>query len=67
MGAPTELEVIEDGDHSFHVSKSYAIDPTEIDEQILCRIIERVSALDAKLIFQLPLQNTDFIGRGSHI
>jgi uncharacterized protein len=43
VSAPWELEVIEGGDHSFHVPKSYAIDPTEINEQILCRIIEWLS------------------------
>jgi len=40
LSAPWELEVIEGGDHSFHVPKSYAIDPTEIYEQILCRTVE---------------------------
>jgi len=40
LSAPWELEVIEGGDHSFHVPKSYATDPTEIYEQILCRTVE---------------------------
>lgn len=43
VSAPWELEVIEGGDHSFHVPKSYAIDSTEIHEQILCRTIEWLS------------------------
>ena len=41
--APWELEVIEGGDHSFHVPKSYATDPTEIYEQIVCRTVEWLS------------------------
>lgn len=45
MIAPWELEVIEGGDHSFQVPKSYAIDPTEIYEQITCRIIEWLGGL----------------------
>ena len=40
LGAPWELEIIEGGDHSFNVPKSYATDPTEIYEQILCRTVE---------------------------
>ncbi len=40
LSTPWELEVIEGGDHSFQVPKSYAIDPTEIYEQILCRTVE---------------------------
>jgi uncharacterized protein len=40
LTSPWELEVIEGGDHSFHVPKSYAIDPTEIYEQIICRTVE---------------------------
>jgi hypothetical protein len=38
--APWELEVIEGGDHSFEVPKYYAIDPTEVYEQIVCRTVE---------------------------
>ncbi len=38
--APWELELIEGGDHSFHVPKSYATDPTEIYELIVCRTVE---------------------------
>ncbi len=38
--APWELEVIEGGDHSFHVPKSYPIDPSEIYELIVCRAVE---------------------------
>jgi len=38
--APWELEVIEGADHSFQTPKSYALDPTEIYEQIVCRTIE---------------------------
>ena len=41
--APWQLEIIEGGDHSFHVPKSYAIDPAEIDGRILRRIIEWLS------------------------
>jgi hypothetical protein len=41
--APWELEVIEGGDHSFHVPKSYATDPTEIYEQIVCKTVEWLS------------------------
>jgi hypothetical protein len=37
---PWELEVIDGGDHSFHVPKSYAINPTEIYELIVCRTVE---------------------------
>ena len=40
VAAPWELEVIEGGDHSFQVPKSYAIKPTEIHERILCRTVE---------------------------
>ena len=40
VNAPWDMEVIEGGDHSFHVPKSYAIDATEIYDQILCRTIE---------------------------
>jgi hypothetical protein len=43
MNAPWELEVIEGGDHSFHVPKSYAINPIEICERILCRTFEWLS------------------------
>jgi hypothetical protein len=38
--ATWEVEVIEGGDHSFQVPKSYAKDPNEIYEQILCRTVE---------------------------
>jgi uncharacterized protein len=41
--APWELEVIEGGDHSFHVPKSYATTPTEIYEQIGVKTIEWLS------------------------
>jgi len=44
LNAPWELEVIEGGDHSFQVPKSYATDPTEIYEQILCRTVEWLEA-----------------------
>jgi hypothetical protein len=40
LSAPWELEVIEGGDHSFHVPKSYAIDPTEIYDLIVCKTVE---------------------------
>ncbi len=41
--APWELEVIEGGDHSFHVPKSYATDPTEIYEKIVRKTVEWLS------------------------
>jgi len=41
--APWELEVIDGGDHSFNVPKSYPINPAEIYEQIVCRTVEWVS------------------------
>ena len=41
--APWKLEVIEGGDHSFHVPKSYAINPAEIYELIVCRTVEWLS------------------------
>jgi hypothetical protein len=40
LSAPWDLEVIEGGDHSFHVPKAFATDPTEIYEQILCRTVQ---------------------------
>jgi hypothetical protein len=40
LTASWELEVIEGGDHSFHVPKSYAIDPTEVYELIVCKTVE---------------------------
>lgn len=43
LTAPWELEVFEGGDHSFHVPKTYAIAPTEIYEQIVCRTVEWLS------------------------
>ncbi len=43
LNAPWELEVFEGGDHSFHTPKSYATDPTEIYEQIVCRTLEWLS------------------------
>ena len=43
LRAPCELEVIEGGDHSFHVPASYPIDPTEIYELIVCRTVEWLS------------------------
>ena len=44
LNAPWELEVFEGADHSFKVPKSFAIDPSEIYEQILCRTIEWLEA-----------------------
>ncbi len=41
--APWELELIEGGDHSFNVPKSYAMDPTEIYDQIVCKTVEWLS------------------------
>jgi len=38
--ASWELEVVEGGDHSFNVPKSFAIDPTEVYELIVCRTVE---------------------------
>ena len=38
--APRELEIIQGGDHSFNVPKSYAIDPTKVYEQILRKTVE---------------------------
>ena len=38
--ASWELETIEGGDHSFHVPKSYAVDPTEVYELIVCKTVE---------------------------
>ncbi len=43
LTAPWELEVIEGADHSFHVPKSYAINPSEIYELIVCRTVEWLS------------------------
>jgi uncharacterized protein len=43
LSAPWELKVIEGGDHSFHVPKSYATDPTEIYEQIVRKTVEWLS------------------------
>ena len=43
LNAPWELEVIEGAAHSFHVPKSYAINPTEIYELIVCRTVEWLS------------------------
>lgn len=40
LTAPWELEVIDGGDHSFHVPKSHATDAAEIYEQILRRTLE---------------------------
>ncbi len=42
--AKWELEVIEGGDHSFNVPKSYSIHETEVYEQILCRTLEWLTA-----------------------
>ena len=41
--APWELEVIEGGDHSFHVPKSYPINPAEIYELVVCKTVEWLS------------------------
>jgi len=38
--ASWELEVIEGGDHPFHVPKSRPIDPSEIYELVVCRTVE---------------------------
>ncbi len=43
LTAPWQLEVFEGGDHSFHVPASYAIVPTEIYEQIVCKTVEWLS------------------------
>ncbi len=43
VSAPWELEIIEGGDHSFHVPKSYGIDPSEINGRILRRTTEWLS------------------------
>jgi len=40
LTAPWELEVIEGGDHSFQVPKSYGVDSTKIYERILCKTVE---------------------------
>ena len=34
------MEIIEGGDHSFKVPKCYAIEPGEVYERILCRMVE---------------------------
>jgi predicted alpha/beta-hydrolase family hydrolase len=48
VAAPSALEIIEGGDHSFNVPKSYAIAPVEIYEQILCKMIEWASSSEKK-------------------
>jgi predicted alpha/beta-hydrolase family hydrolase len=40
LGKPAELQVIEGGDHSFSVPKSYAAEPELVYERILARIVE---------------------------
>ncbi len=40
MSAPVELEIIEGGDHSFQVPKSYGTDAQKIYDRILCRTVE---------------------------
>jgi len=43
LTAPWDLEVIEGGDHSFHLPGSYPIHPTEIYELIVCKTVEWLS------------------------
>jgi len=40
LNAPWELEVIEGGDHSFHLPKSHPMDPTEVYERIVSRTLD---------------------------